>query len=70
VDELPYIQLFLSKQCGFTTVGGQFSKSGWGFTFQKGSLLTMDISTTILALSKNGSLQGNDWEIEKESHHL
>lgn len=31
VDELPYIQLFLSKYCGFTIVGGQFSQGGWVF---------------------------------------
>jgi ionotropic glutamate receptor len=57
VDEFPYIQLFLSKQCGFTTVGGQFSKSGWGFAFPKDSQLTADISTAILNLSENGQLQ-------------
>lgn len=32
VDELPYIELFLSKsKCEFRTVGQEFTKSGWGF---------------------------------------
>lgn len=32
VDELPYIELFLSdSNCAFRTVGQEFTKSGWGF---------------------------------------
>lgn len=31
VDELPYIELFLSNNCKYTTVGQEFTKSGWGF---------------------------------------
>ena len=31
VDELPYIEIFLSTKCGFTIVGDQFTKGGWGF---------------------------------------
>ena len=31
VDELPYIELFLSTNCQFRTVGQEFTKSGWGF---------------------------------------
>ena len=32
VDELPYIELFLSStNCKFRTVGQEFTKSGWGF---------------------------------------
>lgn len=32
VDELPYIELFLSStNCKFRTVGSEFTKSGWGF---------------------------------------
>ena len=32
VDELPYIQLFLSNvNCEFKTVGQEFTRSGWGF---------------------------------------
>ncbi|CAI0460509.1 unnamed protein product [Linum tenue] len=32
VDELPYVELFLSSaNCQFSTVGQEFTKSGWGF---------------------------------------
>lgn len=32
VDELPYVELFLSNtKCKFSTVGQEFTKSGWGF---------------------------------------
>jgi len=31
VDELPYVQLFLSSECDFTIAGQEFTKSGWGF---------------------------------------
>ncbi|KAH9317060.1 hypothetical protein KI387_018829, partial [Taxus chinensis] len=57
VDELPYIQSFLSTQCGYTIVGREFTKSGWGFAFPKDSQLALDMSTAILALSENGELQ-------------
>ncbi|XP_068646857.1 glutamate receptor 3.3-like [Aristolochia californica] len=57
VDELSYIQLFLSKQCKFTIVGQEFTKSGWGFAFPRDSPLAVDLSTAILQLSENGDLQ-------------
>lgn len=31
VEELPYVQLFLSTHCNFTIVGEVFTKGGWGF---------------------------------------
>lgn len=32
VDELPYVELFLSNSnCAFRIVGQEFTKSGWGF---------------------------------------
>jgi glutamate receptor, ionotropic, plant len=31
VDELPYVELFLSTNCQFKTVGQEFTKGGWGF---------------------------------------
>ena len=31
VDELPYMELFLSPNCRFKIVGQEFTKSGWGF---------------------------------------
>ncbi|XP_031499823.1 glutamate receptor 3.4-like [Nymphaea colorata] len=57
VDELPYIELFLAKNCKFKTVGREFTKSGWGFVFQRDSPLTVDMSTAILSLSEDGDLQ-------------
>ncbi|XVE74480.1 hypothetical protein DITRI_Ditri12bG0020200 [Diplodiscus trichospermus] len=58
VDELPYIELFLSKtNCLYRTVGQEFTKSGWGFAFQRDSPLAVDLSTAILQLSENGDLQ-------------
>ncbi|KAG6644754.1 glutamate receptor 3.3 [Carya illinoinensis] len=57
VDELPYIELFLSSQCKFRVVGQEFTKSGWGFAFPRDSPLAIDMSTAILQLSENGDLQ-------------
>ncbi|KAL8131211.1 glutamate receptor 3.4-like isoform X3 [Apium graveolens] len=58
VDELPYIQLFLSNvNCEFKIVGQEFTRSGWGFAFQRDSPLAVDLSTAILQLSENGDLQ-------------
>ncbi|KAF7140669.1 hypothetical protein RHSIM_Rhsim06G0161000 [Rhododendron simsii] len=58
VDELPYIQLFMyTTNCQFRTVGQEFTKSGWGFAFQRDSPLAVDMSTAILRLSENGDLQ-------------
>lgn len=31
IDERPYIDVFLSKYCGFQIVGQEFTRSGWGF---------------------------------------
>ncbi|KAL0328243.1 UNVERIFIED_CONTAM: Glutamate receptor 3.4 [Sesamum calycinum] len=64
VDELPYVELFLSDaKCMFSTVGREFTKSGWGFAFQRDSPLAVDLSTAILQLSENGELQRihNKW---------
>ncbi|KAL3534251.1 hypothetical protein ACH5RR_002712 [Cinchona calisaya] len=58
VDELPYIELFLvNSKCTFSIVGQEFTKSGWGFVFQRDSPLAVDLSTAILQLSENGDLQ-------------
>ncbi|KAK9285484.1 hypothetical protein L1049_024678 [Liquidambar formosana] len=58
VDELPYIELFLSStSCAYRTVGQEFTKSGWGFAFQRDSPLAVDLSTAILQLSESGELQ-------------
>ncbi|XP_026409605.1 glutamate receptor 3.7-like [Papaver somniferum] len=57
VDELPYIEEFLSQHTDFGIAGHMFTKSGWGFAFKKGSPLAVDMSTAILRLSENGDLQ-------------
>ncbi|KAG7010729.1 Glutamate receptor 3.7, partial [Cucurbita argyrosperma subsp. argyrosperma] len=57
IDELPYMELFLSGRNDFGMIGQPFTKSGWGFAFQRGSPLAVDISTAILKLSENGKLQ-------------
>ncbi|CAL0333919.1 unnamed protein product [Lupinus luteus] len=58
VDELPYIETLMSStDCKFRTVGQEFTKSGWGFAFQRDSPLAIDLSTAILQLSENGDLQ-------------
>ncbi|KAJ3674903.1 hypothetical protein LUZ60_005519 [Juncus effusus] len=57
VDEMPYIELFLSNNCKFQIVGQEFTKSGWGFAFPRDSPLAIDLSTAILTLSENGDLQ-------------
>ncbi|KAK6242527.1 Ionotropic glutamate receptor [Theobroma cacao] len=57
VDELPYVELFLSKHTDFGIIGQPFTKRGWGFAFQRDSVLAVDMSTAILRLSENGMLQ-------------
>ncbi|PWA76693.1 glutamate receptor 3.4 [Artemisia annua] len=58
VDELPYVELFMRyTKCEFRIVGQEFTKSGWGFAFQRDSPLAVDLSTAILQLSENGDLQ-------------
>ncbi|KAA3487852.1 glutamate receptor 3.7-like [Gossypium australe] len=57
VDELSYVELFLSKRTDFGIIGQPFTKSGWGFAFQRDSPLAVDMSTAILQLSETGKLQ-------------
>ncbi|KAK9676780.1 hypothetical protein RND81_11G100100 [Saponaria officinalis] len=58
VDELPYVQVLLSySNCEFQIVGQEFTKSDWGFGFQRDSPLGVDLSTAVLQLSENGELQ-------------
>ncbi|KAB5569651.1 hypothetical protein DKX38_003444 [Salix brachista] len=57
VDELPYVELFLSRQKDFGIIGQPFTRGGWGFAFRRESPLALDISTAILKLSESGELQ-------------
>ncbi|KAK2649874.1 hypothetical protein Ddye_017363 [Dipteronia dyeriana] len=63
VDELPYVDLFLAAKPNFGIIGQPFTRSGWGFAFQRDSPLAVDMSTAILKLSENGELQriGKHW---------
>lgn len=57
VDELPYVELFLSKETEFGIIGQPFTRSSWGFAFQRDSPLAVDMSTAILNLAESGELQ-------------
>ncbi|XP_057985216.1 glutamate receptor 3.7-like isoform X2 [Hevea brasiliensis] len=57
VDELPYVELFLTNQSQFGIIGQPFTRGGWGFAFQRESQLAVDMSTAILKLSETGELQ-------------
>lgn len=57
VDELPYVELFLSKETDFGIIGQPFTRSSWGFAFQRESPLALDMSTAILKLAESGELQ-------------
>nr|CAD1832131.1 unnamed protein product [Ananas comosus var. bracteatus] len=56
VDELPYVEIFLSKTSGFDIIGQPFTRSGWGFAFRRDSPLAVDMSRAILELSESGEL--------------
>ncbi|KAL5573317.1 hypothetical protein UlMin_022914 [Ulmus minor] len=57
IDELPYVELFLSERTDFGIIGPAITRSGWGFAFQRDSPLAIDMSTAILKLSESGKLQ-------------
>lgn len=53
VDERPYVEDFLSTQCGYTIVGSEFTKSGWGFVSRLSNthdiLLFLFLATIVFA---------------------
>ncbi|KAJ1700437.1 hypothetical protein LUZ63_000216 [Rhynchospora breviuscula] len=52
VHEIPYIKLFLAKNCkSYTMVGPIYKTAGFGFAFPKGSPLVPDISRAILNIT-------------------
>ncbi|KAJ7525756.1 hypothetical protein O6H91_17G064700 [Diphasiastrum complanatum] len=57
VDELSYVQLFLSQHSDYTIAGPEIMEVGWGFAFPKGSQLAIDLSEAILQLSESTQLQ-------------
>ncbi|KAG6402503.1 hypothetical protein SASPL_134699 [Salvia splendens] len=51
----PHAKVFLAKYCnGYTVSGPSFKLGGFGFVFQKGSPLAIDISEAILKVSQSG----------------
>ncbi|KAG6402498.1 hypothetical protein SASPL_134694 [Salvia splendens] len=51
----PHAKVFLAKYCnGYIVSGPSFKLGGFGFVFQKGSPLAIDISEAILKVSQSG----------------
>lgn len=64
VDELPYVELFLSNYCKFKTVGQEFTKSGWGFVSIFPPLQQLVLYFPIVVLhDKHGVLSSVAWFI-------
>ncbi|KAJ4703591.1 Glutamate receptor [Melia azedarach] len=59
--ERPYERLFLDKYCKKYTTTNTFKFGGFGFAFQKGSPIALDVSRAILDLAENGTIE----ELEK-----
>ncbi|CAL5346128.1 unnamed protein product [Camellia sinensis] len=56
--EPPYAKIFLRENCNKYAVSGPtYIFGGWGFAFQKGSPIAIDVSKAILTISKNGDLK-------------
>lgn len=54
VDEMPYIEIFLSYHCNFRIVGQEFTKEGWGFVCLLSFIL--HLSWALLPLHLNSEL--------------
>lgn len=55
VDELPYIELFMSNtKCKFRTVGQEFTKSGWGFV---STIVDFDLKSHCIPYFPHGYLR-------------
>ncbi|XP_062013045.1 glutamate receptor 2.7-like isoform X2 [Rosa rugosa] len=55
--ELPYGQVFMDKNKGFTLTKATYSFGGFSFVFQKGSPIARDFSKVILDLLENGEMR-------------
>lgn len=54
VDEIPYINMVMSKHCGeFTIVGQPFYRGGFGILFAKGSPVVSEMTSAVLNLTQN-----------------
>ncbi|PQQ00290.1 glutamate receptor 2.8-like [Prunus yedoensis var. nudiflora] len=57
IDEIPYLKLFIAKNCSkYTMVGPTYKTDGFGFAFPKGSPLVSYMSTAILKVTQEKSL--------------
>ncbi|KAF5204080.1 Glutamate receptor 2.2 [Thalictrum thalictroides] len=64
VDEVPFVNIFLSKHCSrYTSIGPIYNSDGFGFVFQKGSFLTSEFSAAISKLKDDGDIDriSNKW---------
>ncbi|KAL6292722.1 hypothetical protein ACE6H2_000864 [Prunus campanulata] len=57
IDEIPYLKLFMAKNCSkYTMVGPTYKTDGFGFAFPKGSPLVSYMSTAILKVTQDKKL--------------
>ncbi|KAI3682564.1 hypothetical protein L1987_82627 [Smallanthus sonchifolius] len=58
IDEIPYIKMFLSMySADYAMIASEPTTSGFGFIFQKGSPLVMEMSRQIATIRENGTLR-------------
>ncbi|GAB2230330.1 hypothetical protein Drorol1_Dr00014592 [Drosera rotundifolia] len=62
LDEIPYMNLFLSKYCSYTMVQPTYKTGGFGFVFPLGSPLLPDVSRAILNVTEGHEMA----QIEKK----
>ncbi|XP_051124404.1 glutamate receptor 2.6-like isoform X2 [Andrographis paniculata] len=63
----PHAKVFLAEYCkGYAISGPTFKLGGFGFVFQKGSLLAVDISEAVLKVTQSGQIN----TLEKDMLHL
>lgn len=55
--EVPYVKVFLAKNCKSFTTGPTYSVGGFGFAFPRNSTYPPDFSQAILQLSEEGKLR-------------
>ncbi|XP_021824206.1 glutamate receptor 2.8-like isoform X1 [Prunus avium] len=69
-DETPYMKLFLATNClKYTLVEPTFKADGFALVFQKGSLLTRDVSTAITQVQEGDKMKAieDKWFKKTES---
>ncbi|XP_050363248.1 glutamate receptor 2.8-like isoform X2 [Argentina anserina] len=60
-DETPYMKLFLATYCSkYTMVEPTFKTDGFAFVFQKGSILTRDVSMAITSFHEGAEMEKID----------